>query len=209
MAGIEGSIGSVPSTALVPIAHGSEEIESVTIIDTLVRAGIKVTVASCSSELLCIMSRGVKVQADVLIEECVGRSYGAIICPGGMPGAEHLRDSKALTTLLKAQRANNGLVGAICAAPAVVLHTHDLLPTKKTKSSTCYPAPKFIDKLGENYADSSTTGSDFKNGVVVAENVITSQGPGTSLDFALTLVHMMCGRAKAEAVGKEMLHRYL
>lgn len=127
---------------LVPIAAGSEEIEAVCIIDTLVRAGAQVTVASVMDSLEVTCSRGVKITADMPIAEAAGKQYDAIVVPGGMPGAEHLANSAPLTELLKAQATGGKLTAAICAAPVVVLAKHGLLDGKK---ATAHPA--FSDKL--------------------------------------------------------------
>ena len=86
-----------------------------------------------------------------------------IVCPGGMPGAEHLRDSTELTSLLKKQNEENKPIAAICAAPAVVFSHHNLLGNNK---ATCYPAEKFISKI-----------SNYQTDAVVSDgNVITSKG---------------------------------
>ena len=111
---------------LVPIADGTEEIEAVTLIDVLRRAGVQVTVASVSA-LQVTASRGVKLVADKLIADCKNEPYDLIVLPGGMPGAEHLRDCTALIALLKAQQQGGKLYGAICASPAVALAPHGLL----------------------------------------------------------------------------------
>lgn len=78
------------------------------------------------------MSHGQKVVADCSIEECKGQEWDAIACLGGMPGAERLRDSEALTELLKAQAAAGRLTTAVCASPAVVFAAHGSLPSKAT-----------------------------------------------------------------------------
>ena len=101
-------------TILVPIADGSEEMEAVTIIDVLRRAGTEVTVASVDG-LEVIASRGVKLVADTTIAQCTGKEYACVVLPGGMPGAEHLRDSKPLIEILKAQKQRGGWYAAICA----------------------------------------------------------------------------------------------
>jgi len=178
-------------TALVPIADGSEEIEAVCIIDTLRRAGVQVTVASVG-QLQVTASRGVKLVADVQIADCVGRTYDAIALPGGMPGAEHLRDSPELIELLRQQKQTGRLYAAICAAPAVVLQHHKLL--ERTRA-TCFPGMR--GKLDPAYA------SDER--VVVDGNCVTSQGPGTALEFALKLVELLVGPAIAREVGQAML----
>lgn len=106
---------STTKTVLVPIADGSEEIETSCITDTLTRFGAKVTVASVSSSLLCTMSRGLQIQADCTILDCIDQEWDLIALPGGMPGAEHLRDSTELINLLKRQQTAGKLYGAICA----------------------------------------------------------------------------------------------
>jgi 4-methyl-5(b-hydroxyethyl)-thiazole monophosphate biosynthesis len=175
-------------TALVPIANGSEEIEAVTIIDVLRRAGVDVTVAGAGA---CDVtaSRGVRLQAECLIAECVEKTYDLIALPGGMPGAEHLRDSAELTELLKAQQQSGRLYGAICAAPAVVLHAHRLLGTRR---ATCHPSMR--DRLPQ-FADER---------VVTDGPCITSQGPGTALEFALALVAALCDAETAHKLRGQM-----
>jgi len=176
---------------LVPIADGTEEIEAVCIIDTLRRAGADVTVASVGM-LQVTASRGVKLIADVTIANCAGVTYDCIVLPGGMPGAEHLRDSADLIALLKEQKASDRLYAAICAAPAVVLHHHGLL---KNVRATCYPSM-------QSQLDSNHLSSDR---VVVHGQCVTGQGPAVAIEFALKLVEMLFGPAKAREVGEAML----
>lgn len=177
-------------TVLVPIADGTEEMEAVTIIDVLRRAGAQVTVASVG-KLEVRASRGVKLVADEQIGKCAGRQYDCIVLPGGMPGAEHLRDSTALIELLKSQKQRGGWYAAICASPAVVLGPHGLLPT----NATCYPS--FAGQL-ENQAMAGLR-------VVVDGKCVTSQGPGTALEFALELVRQLFGGDRAQQVAEAML----
>ena len=186
---------------LVPIAHGSEEIETACIQDTLVRFGADVTVASVNpgGELLCTMSRGLLVQAHMSMKDAAKEgSYDCIVLPGGMPGAEHLRDSKELQTLLQQQAAAGRLLGAVCAAPAVVLASQGYLTAGA--SATSYPAPKFRDMLRQS---TGAVASDER--VVVQDHVITSQGPGTSLEFALALGEALFGKEKRDEIAKQLL----
>ncbi|MBN2129220.1 MAG: DJ-1/PfpI family protein [Sedimentisphaerales bacterium] len=178
-------------TALVPIADGTEEIEAACIIDTLRRAGIEVTVASVDA-LQVTASRGVKILADGRITDCVGRSYDCIALPGGMPGAEHLRDSAPLIAKLKEQKDAGRLYAAICASPAVVLHHHGLL---KGLKATCFPAM-------QNQLDPQRVCRDR---VVFDGNCVTSQGPATAIEFALKLVELLAGPDKARQVAQAML----
>ncbi len=182
--------------ALVPIADGSEEIEAVCVIDTLRRAGIEVSVAKVGpgdpTDLRITASRGVVLQADSPIEACGRETYDAIVLPGGMPGAEHLRDDSTLTEMLRDQRGSDRLVAAICASPAVVLAHHDLIGDLR---ATCYPT--FMDRLP---AASRSGGR-----VVRMSNLITSRGPGTALEFSLAIVGHLCGPEKQEELATQML----
>lgn len=180
---------------LVPIADGSEEIETTCITDTLTRFGAKVTVASVNPKgsLLCTMSRGIKVHADELIADAATREWDMIVLPGGVAGAEALRDCKPLIELLQKQKDAGKIYGAICAAPAIALAPHGLIDDGA--AATCYPAPHFQQKL-KNLSNKS---------VVVEGNMITSQGPGTSIQFALQLGEQLFGKEKRDEIAKQML----
>ena len=179
-------------TVLVPIADGTEEIEAVCTIDTLRRAGAKVTVASVMNELQVTASRGVKLVADTLIGECVSETYDAIALSGGMPGAEHLRDSGELIDMLKKQQQEGRIYAAICASPAVIFQHHGLLEGKK---ATCHPA--FVEKLKNKEA--------VENRVVVDGLCVTSRGPGTAIEFALALITLLFDEERAQKVAGPML----
>lgn len=132
--------------------------------------------------------------ADISIDDAVDQEWDLVALPGGMPGAEHLRDSKSLDAILKKQSSDDTKkYAAVCASPAVVLQSKGLLPSDG--GSTCYPAPVFRDTLKDASDDS----------VVVQGNLVTSQGPGTSLKFALQLGEELFGKEKAEQIAKEML----
>ena len=185
--------GVASKRVLVPISDGTEELEAVAIIDTLRRAGAQVTVASVTSGLQVTCSRRVRLVADALIQDCANERYDLIVLPGGMPGAERLRDSAVLTELLKRQQAAGGLIGAICASPAVVLQHHGLLGQRQ---ATAYPG--FTERLSH---------PDATARVVTDDSCVTSQGPGTALELALTLVEQLFGAATAQAVAEQMLAR--
>ena len=177
---------------LVPIADGAEELEAVSIIDILRRAGAEVTVASVMDQRQVTASRGVRLVADALLKECVGQSYDLIALPGGMPGAVHLRDAAPLTELLVAQAAAGRLYAAICAAPVVVLQHHGLLEGRR---ATCHPG--FEQNLRNPEA--------VQQRVVVDANCITSRGPGTAVEFSLRLVALLLVEERAQEVGAGML----
>ena len=179
---------------LVAVADGSEEIEAVTIVDTLVRGGAKVTLASVNSHSLQVgCSRGINLVADAFISECVHKNWDMVVCPGGMPGAQTLRECSILTEILSKQHSEGRFIAAICAAPAVVLHNAGIAVDRKM---TCYPSDKFILELKSSYT---------KERVVVDGNVITSQGPGTALEFSLKLVEVLFGMKAAEKVAQQMI----
>ncbi|KAL0036601.1 hypothetical protein WJX79_002168 [Trebouxia sp. C0005] len=163
---------------LVPLGNGTEEMEAVTIIDVMRRAGATVTVASVESDLTVKCSRDVKIVADELISHAAERQFDLIVLPGGAPGSEALKQSNDLRDLLKQQQSNDKPYAAMCAAPAVVLEAHGLL---KGKKATAHPA--FVSKL--------TDSSAAEQRVVVDGNLVTSRGPGTALEFALALVEQL------------------
>lgn len=181
----------------MPIADDSEEIETSCITDTLVRFGAEVVVASVKpdGDLVCKMSRGLKICADVTIADATSssqeHSWDLIALPGGMPGAKHLRDCDALVQLLKKQNEAKKLCAAVCASPAVVFQSMGLLGS----GATSYPAPPFRSTMDDP--------SDDK--VVVQDNIVTSQGPGTSLLFAIALGEQLYGKDAADSIAAEML----
>jgi len=177
---------------LVPIADDSEEIETTCITDTLTRFGADVVVASVKpGNLVCRMSRGIRIVADISIEEACNQEWDLIALPGGMPGAVHLRDCKILIDLLKKQQSKKKLYGAICAAPSVVLASKGLIGEK----ATCYPDPGLRGAMD----------SPVDDDIVIQDNVVSSKGPGTALKFALTLGEQLYGKDKATAIAKELL----
>lgn len=182
-------------TVLVPVADGTEEIEAVTIIDVLRRAGAEVTVASVG-DLQITASRGVKLMADARIVDCLDKTYDLVVLPGGIPGAEHLRDSENLKQILLHQQSRGRLFGAICAAPAVVLETHGLL---QGRAATCHP----------NFAQRLSDTSAIQSDVVFDQGCVTSRGPGTAMAFSLKLVELLFGKKKMEAVAKPMVIGHL
>ncbi len=176
---------------LVPLAEGFEMIEALSVVDVFRRAGAHVDLAAVGDELRVTSSHNVQVTADRMLKECVDEAYDLIVLPGGIPGAENLKNSDILGELLRKQNSEEKLYGAICASPAVVLNHHGLLEGKK---ATCHPL--FAEHLsGEEY-----TGEK----VVVDRNCVTSKGAGTSIDFGLELVGVLMGEEKKKEVAKGM-----
>ena len=181
--------------ALVPIAEGSEEIEAVTIIDVLRRAGVEVTVASVGvgKTKQITAARGTNIVADSFIADCADKAWDLIAIPGGTEGADHLAASEILDQLLRSQAQQGKFYAAICAAPAVVLGSKGLLADKTATSH-----PRFYQSLIAKEVDTESR-------VVVDGNCITSQGPGTAIDFALELVEQICGIVKREEVASPLV----
>ncbi len=181
-------------TALIPVANGTEDIEAVTLIDVLRRAGFSVIVASVGSAREVTCANGTRIVADTLHADVAGRSFGLIALPGGMPGAEHLRDTPALIAQLRAQDARGALFGAICASPGVVLGTHGLIGARR---ATAYPG----------FEGLLPAGSFVDQRVVRDGHLVTSRGPGTALEFALALVEALGHADLAAQLDTGMLAR--
>jgi 4-methyl-5(b-hydroxyethyl)-thiazole monophosphate biosynthesis len=177
---------------LVAIATGSEEIETLTPVDILRRAGATVTLAAVGANLEVSMSRGVKVRADDLLANVANTNFDLIVVPGGQPGANNMRDDATLVAMLRRQKAEGRWVSAICASPAVVLKTHGIL---EHEPATCYPG---MESALENK-------SQVDSRVVVSGHVITSRGPGTAMEFSLALVRALYGADKEQQVGRQLV----
>ncbi|MFA3759946.1 protein deglycase YajL [Yersinia sp. 2466 StPb PI] len=183
-------------SALVCLAPGSEETEAVTTIDVLVRAGIEVTTASVASDgaLEIVCSRGVRLLADTRLVDVADQKFDVVVLPGGIKGAECFRDSPLLVATVRQTHNEGRLVAAICAAPALVLEHHNLFPVG---NMTGFPALK--DKID------ATKWMDQRVVYDRRVNLVTSQGPGTSLDFALKIVFLLLGREKAEEIAWQLV----
>ena len=173
---------------LVPLAEGFEEIETMTIVDVLRRAELKVVTAGLSDTIVK-GSIGVKVIADELLQDINPDEFAAIVLPGGAPGYINLSESERVLDIVRDFDSQNKMVAAICGAPTVLARAGIL----NNKNATVYPGlekelPKPIDKK-----------------VVVDGNIITSQGPGTAMDFALKLVEILSGEDKAKEIEKQLL----
>jgi protein deglycase len=176
---------------LVPLAVGFEEVEAVTVIDLLRRAGLTVTTASLRSQTTVKGAHGVEIQAETTLSDVKGRVFDAVVLPGGMPGTTNLAESPEIGNLIQKHAEKGFLVAAICAAPTV-LAKHGLLNGKK---ATCYPG-----------CEGKMTGARVLAETVVEDgNVITSRGPGTAIPFALKLIERLVGQAKAKEVAAGFL----
>ncbi len=166
---------------LVPLAQGCEEIEAVTIIDILRRAGIEVVSAGLDEQPVRA-SRGVTLTPDTTLDRALHDSYDMLVLPGGQPGTNNLMADKRIITLLQQMTQQDKYIAAICAAPSVLAHA-ELLDGRNATSypGALAPFPKVNVKT-----------------IAIVEDgkILTSRGPGTAMDFALVLVERLAGAAK-------------
>lgn len=166
---------------LVPLAEGCEELEAVTIIDLLRRAGIDVVVAGLQPGTVKA-SRGTQLVPDMSLDAALQNEFDMVVLPGGMPGARHLKEDPRILNLLKKMAEADKYTAAICAAPTVLAEAGLL----NGKRATSYPG--FLDKM-------ALPDMQFVTDPVVRDGkVLTSRGPGTAMDFALTLIETLAGR---------------
>lgn len=176
---------------LVPIADGVEEIEAVTIIDVLRRAGVEVICAGLTGKPV-VASRMVKLIPDRSLEEVKDEAFDMVVLPGGGDGVENLKRDPRIEAILRGMNERQKWVTAICAAPTL-LAAYGLLEGKK---ATSHPSRR-DQTAGErvHYQEQR---------VVQDGHIITSRGPGTAMEFSLKLVELLCGREKVDEL-KEAL----
>jgi len=173
---------------LLPLAEGFEEIEAVTVVDLLRRAGIEVRTASLEGRQVT-GSHGIRIEADITLDAADVADYDMIVLPGGMPGADHLKNDARVVSLLQRFAAEGRYTAAICAAPGVLAHAGLL----EGRAATSFPGFLRPDSApGLTLSDAA---------VVVDGTVITSRGPGTAIEFSLALIELLVDRETAMAVG--------
>lgn len=183
------------STTYVFLAPGFEEIEAIAPVDLMRRAGIDVMTVAVGESRHVTGAHGVTIEADLLLDDEDMSDADLLVAPGGMPGAKNLADSAKVCRLFKAQVERGALVGAICAAPAVLLARIGVLDGKK---ATCYPGfDDDLTALGATYV------ADER--VVRDGNIITSNGPSSALLFGLALVEALRPRHSAEVAAGILL----
>ena len=172
---------------LIPLAQGCEELEAVTVIDLLRRAGLEVTSAGLDDGPVTA-SRGTRRLPDISLDEVMAESFDMIVLPGGLPGAEFLEQDPRIHQLLHRLHGAGGYTAAICAAPKV-LASAGLLDGRR---ATSYPG--VLDKAQFPRVELAA------EPVVRDGRVITSRGPGTAMDFALELIELLAGKDKRNQV---------
>lgn len=171
-------------------ANGTEEIEALTAVDLLRRAGAEVTLAGVGGTAL-VGSHGIRITADTTAEDAANGTYDMAVVPGGMPGTRHLDASEAVDAVLKKTAENGGYLAAICAAP-LVLGKRGYLAGKE---AICFPG--FEDQLlGARLSEKRVC----RDGMI-----ITAAGAGVALDFALMLVEALYGEESAKKLRASVL----
>ncbi|MBK5246567.1 MAG: DJ-1/PfpI family protein [Peptostreptococcaceae bacterium] len=175
----------------VHLAEGFEEIEAVTILDVLRRGGIQAFFVSMGKEKLVRGTHGILIEADITFETADYASCEMIALPGGMPGTKHLAENEELLTKIKEFYKQGKYLAAVCAAPMVFAEANIL----NGKNATIYPGM-------EDYLKGAKLST---NKVVVDGNIITSRGPGTSIEFALTIVETLMGQTVSDKLRKALV----
>lgn len=175
------------ANVLVPLAQGCEELEAITVIDLLRRAGIHVVTAGLDDRPVTA-SRGCVLIPDTSLDAVLQDDFDMIVLPGGLPGADHLKNDPRIIELVQKMSNNNKFTAAICAAPRVLVQA-GVLDGRRVTSF-----PGAIDAA-------AVPGLDYVDEPVVTDGkVITSRGPGTAMDFALQLIEVLAGSKQREEV---------
>lgn len=181
-------------TVFVQLAEGFEEIEAVTIIDILRRAGIETQIIAVGDNLLIKGGHGIEVRADLLFQDADFSRGSMIILPGGFVGCNNLVSHAGLANLIKEYFSSRKYVAAICAAPSIVLGGLGVL---EGRQATCYPGMENL-----------LVGATFCNSSIVQDgNLITSRGPATAIPFALKLVEVLKGFELANELSGHLLYK--
>lgn len=182
---------------LVPLATGCEELEAVTVIDLLRRAGIEVVTAGLEATPQPVRaSRGTVLIPDMSLDQALKQDFDMVVLPGGLPGADHLNADHRIHALLERMMKNEKYIAAICAAPKVLADAGLL----KGRRATSYPGSLTqVQLAGVHYQETA---------VVQDGHIITSRGPGTAMDFALTLIEVLAGKNKRNEVERGLVRTH-
>ena len=175
------------------LADGFEEIEALTPLDILRRAGLDARTVAIGSKI-AVGSHGIAVVCDMTADEVKTEELTAVIFPGGMPGSLNLDASPFSSVAIEAVKKNGGIIAAICAAP-LVLGRRGLLEGKR---AVCYPG-------FENELIGASVPEEV--GVVTDGNIITAKGMGVATDFSLALVEKILGKEKADEIARAIIYK--
>jgi protein deglycase len=178
-------------TAFVHFAEGFEEIEALTIVDVLRRAGITTAMVSITGKRQVTGAHDIKIITDIVFEDVNYDDASIVILPGGMPGSKNLKEHDGLAKILKNKSDNNQPIAAICAAPMILGE----LGILNGKEAVCFPG-------FENHLKGATIKTDR---TIKSGNIITARGPGAALNFALEIVKFLKDNNTADKLAKSML----
>ncbi len=177
------------------LADGFEEVEALTTVDLLRRAGVEVVMTSIMGRKEVTGANGITVIAQELFEDINTEDADMLILPGGQPGTTNLGNCKPLTDVLTAWNEKNGKLAAICAAPTV----YGSLGFLNGKKATCYPG-----------CEGALTGAQTSTERVVTDgNITTSRGVGTAISFALRLISILVSEEKANQVSSDIVYGHM
>lgn len=174
---------------LLPLAEGFEEIEASTVLDVLRRAGMNVVTAGMPGSRVR-GARGMEVTADMRLDQIDPSRFDALVLVGGNPGCINLGRSQKIMGMIVKFNLDKKLIGAICAAPSILAKAGIL----EDRAATIYP--------GMEREIPRPKGKR----VVQDENIITSQGPGTSIEFALKIVEVVRGKDKVKEIREQLVY---
>ena len=178
---------------IVLLADGFEEVEAITPVDYLRRAGLEVTTASIGADKTVKGARGISVTADAMFSDVKRNSWDAVVIPGGIPGAPNIAADKDVGVFIKGMADSEKFVCAVCAAPALVLFPLGVLDGK---DFTCYPG------MEEKVSGAKWSELD----VVISGNVITSRGAGTAAAWSFAIIAKLLDEATADKIAKAVLY---
>ncbi|HEX9059633.1 MAG TPA: DJ-1 family glyoxalase III [Clostridia bacterium] len=176
---------------LVHLADGFEEIEAITVIDVLRRAGINTVTVSMSGKKEVSGAHHIVVEADALFDNALYKDADMIVLPGGGPGTKNLKAHTGLAAIIKEFNESRKWIAAICAAPTVL----GCLGILNGKNAVCYPGCE----------DELTGAATREDAVMVDGHIITSRAPGTAFEFSFKLVELLLGSAEVAQLKEGML----
>jgi 4-methyl-5(b-hydroxyethyl)-thiazole monophosphate biosynthesis len=172
----------------IPVAEGFEDIEVFTVVDVMRRAGISIDTVGVSGSVVT-SSNGVRIMVDKKMLEIKAEDYDGIIIPGGGKAVDILKRTNSLLEIIKRLDSKQKLIAAICAAPTILAK----LGVLEERKATVYPG---LERELPKPRDDK---------VVVDKNIITSQGPGTAIEFALKIVEVLKGEGKANQIKNDLI----
>ena len=180
------------------LADGFEDVEALIPIDVLRRGGVEVVTVSTTDFPLVESAHGVNIEADMQFEQCDFSDADLLMLPGGMPGAANLFAHEGVCKAVLQQAAAGKKVGAICAAPAVVLAQLGLLEGRR---ATCYPGFDQVLKDG---------GAQYTADLVTVDgNITTAEGPAAAFPYAYELLSQLVDQQTADQIAEGMRYVHL